>query len=445
MGQIQSLEEFISLLSRRRWLILVVALVGALMSAIYAKSRPDTYETAAVIQVESAAVQGVDGQRSSAAAATLQLIEQRLTTRENLAQVIERHGLYAGLPLSMDRKIDMLRGAVSFQGVDSVAAPGFGEQRALSAILVFARMDSPELAARVANDFAQGILDQSAAGQRAKADQNVLFFRAEVDRIGAQIAQVEALNVAYRNENAGNLPETREARRDEMVSLETDLRRQLQEKVGLENEAARISAKANLRETDRRALADLQASLVVLDAQIASARARQAEIQAELASAPEVEKVLAGYERQLEQLQNQQDAAIARMVQAETDARLAELQQAERFTLLERAIVPESAMGGGNKKLAVAGAAASLILGLVLAFVMDLIHPVVRTAAQMERQLDLRPVVSIPEIKPERAKRKPLLRGFGRSAEDKMVLGLPLYAVLSGAVTLVLLAAAALV
>jgi Mg2+/Co2+ transporter CorC len=121
------------------------------------------------------------------------------------------------------------------------------------------------------------------------------------------------------------------------------------------------------------------------------------------------------------------------------------LQQAERFTLLERAIVPESAMGGGNKKLAVAGAAASLILGLVLAFVMDLIHPVVRTAAQMERQLDLRPVVSIPEIKPERAKRKPLLRGFGRSAEDKMVLGLPLYAVLSGAVTLVLLAAAALV
>lgn len=442
MGQIQSLEEFLNLLVRRRWLILAVALIGALMSAVYAKSRPDTYETAAVIQVESAAVQGAEAQRNSAAAATLQLIEQRLTTRENLAVVIERHGLYAGLPLSIDKKIDMLRSAVSFQGVDSAAGQTFGEARNLSAILVFARMGDPDLAARVANDFAQGILDQSAAGQRARADQNVAFFRQEVARIGEAITLLEAETVAYKNANTANLPEVRDARRDELVSLDTDLRRLQQDMVALTGEAAQINAKATLRETDRRALDDIAARRAVLEAQITSTTARQAEIEADLAASPEVERVLATYDRQLDQLRSQQDAATTRMVQAETDARLAELQQAERFTLLERAIVPESAMGGGNKKLAIAGAVASLVAGVVLAFVLDLMHPVVRTAAQMERQLDLRPVVTIPEIKPEKAG-----RGAMKLLDDptKPFLGLPRYAVISGAVTLVLLAAAAIV
>lgn len=443
MGQIQSLDELLNFLFRRRWIILAVALIGAILSAVYAKSRPDTYETAAVIQVQSASVQGTDTQRSSAAAVTLQMIEQRLTTRENLAAVISRHGIYADLPLSMDKKIDLLRTAISFQGVDSAAGQNFGEARAISAILVFARMDDPELAARVANDFAQGILDQSAAGQRARVDQNVIFFQQDVARIGDAIAQLEAEAAAYKSDNAENLPEARDARRDEVVALETDLRRQVQDRLALEGEAARINAKPSLRETDRRALDDIAARLQVLATQINASEARKAQLEADLTASAEVERVLAGFERQLDQLRNQYDAATSRMVQAETDARLAELQQAERFALLERAIVPEGAMGGGNRKLAIAGAFASLMAGLALAFVLDLMFPVVRTAAQMERQLDLRPVVTIPEVK------RPRGQGHGamRLLDDptKPLLGLPRYVVFATAATLMLLTVAAIV
>ena len=444
MGQIQSLEEFIGLLLRRRWLILAVAVIGTLMSAVYAKSRPDTYETAAVIQVESAAVDRTADQPSTAAAATLQAIEQRLTTRENLAAVIERHGLYQDLPLSIDKKIDMLRSAVSFQGVDSAAGQGFGQARNLAAILVFARMGDAEMAARVANDFAQGILDQSAEGQRTRADQNVTFFREEVARIGQVIAGLETEIATYKNENAGTLPALRDAARDEMVNLDADMRRMQQDKVALDGEAAQINAKATLRETDRRALDDIAARAAVLDAQIAASVTRRAELEAELSTSPETERVLAGYDRQLEQLRGQHDVATARMAQAETDARLAALQQAERFSLLERAIVPEGAMGGSNKKLAIAGAIASLLAGLGLAFVLDLLFPVVRSAAQMERQLDLRPVVVIPEVKPTTA---PKGRGAMKLLDDptKPLLGLPRYAVIAGAATLVLLTAAAMV
>lgn len=445
MGQIQSLDELLNFLWRRRWLILVVTVLGALAAALYAKSRPDTYETAAVIQVESAAVQGAEAQRSTAASVRLQAIEQRLTSRENLAAMIERHGLYADLPLSLDKKIDLLRAAVSFQAVDSAAGQTFGEPRAISAILIFARMGEAELAARVANDFAQGILDQSAQGQRDRADLNVTFFREEVTRLGDEIARVEAEVTAFKNANAGFLPELRDALRDEMVSLDADLRRQDQARVALEGEAARINARQTLRETDRRALQDIAAQVDVLQAQIAAIAARKAEIQADLAQSPEVERVLAGFDRNLQQLRSQHDAATTRMAEAELDARLATRQQAERFTLLERAIIPEGAMGGSNRKIAIAGAVASLVAGLAIAFVLDLMFPVVRTAAQMERQLDIRPVVVIPEVTP--TQKKQLGKGLIKLLDDpsKPLLGLPRYAVLAGAVTLVLLTAAALV
>jgi len=451
MGQIQSFAELLSLLIRRRWLIIAITLIGTLVAVAYAKSRPDTYETAAVIQVElPTVVQSGDGTPApaSGAAQMLQSIEQRLTTRENLAAVIARHGLYKDLPgLSDDKKIDLLRASVSFQGIDSAAGQAYGQPRSLSAILVYARLGDPELAARVANDFAQGILDQSSSDQKSRADENVDFFKEEEARVWAQLSQLEAEIAAYKNAHADTLPTLHDALRDELVNLDADLRRSGQDRVALQGQAETIRAKGTLRETDRRELDDITARLTVLDAQLATTEARRAEVQTAIAATPEVERVLSGYERQLTQLQDQYQVITRRMAEAQTEQLLAERRQAERFTLLERAVTPEYAMGGGGKKIALAGAVGSLMAGLALAFLLDLLHPVVRTAAQMERQLDLRPVVSIPEVRPAtrtEAHRR-LGRGIVKLLDDptKPLLGLPRYAVVATAATLVLVAAAA--
>ncbi len=196
MGQIQSIEELIGLILRRRWMIIAITLAGMIASVIYAKSRPDVFETAAVIQIQGPAVTAVADETApvaSGAAQVLQTIEQRLTTRENLIAMIDRHGLFADLPaVTVDAKIMMLRQAVRFQAVDSAAGESFGQSRSLSAILIYAQLGNADLAARVANDFAQGILDQSAAGQRERADQNVAFFKEEEARIWKDVAALEA-------------------------------------------------------------------------------------------------------------------------------------------------------------------------------------------------------------------------------------------------------------
>lgn len=441
MGQIQSIEELISLVLRRRWLIIGLTVLGMLISVIYAKSRPDVYESIAVIQIEAPAVtEANDGaaQTAGGAAQVLQTIEQRLTTRENLTAMIERHGLFADLPgLPMDKKILALRTSVTFQAVDSAAGQSFGQSRSISAILIYARLGNPELAARVANDFAQGILDQSASGQRQRAEQNVAFFKEEEGRVWQAITSLEADIADYKNANADAMPTLRDARRDELAGLDSDLRRVDQDRATLMGEKAVIEAKQTLRETDRRQLEDIAARLDVLDAQTVSITARRTAVQTALAATPEVERVLSGYDRQLKQLQDQYDVITQRMAEAETTQRLAERQQAERFTLLERAITPEFSLGSGGRKIAMAGSVASLLGALVLAFLLDLAKPIVRTAAQMQRQLDLQPVVCIPEIRAPKGR-------FGNAAlrliddPKKPIFGLPRYLVIALGTTLVL-------
>lgn len=407
MGQIQSLDELIGLILRRWRLIAAVTVLGTAAVVAVLLGRTPVWEAVAVLQVQSSTV-SEDGTPaagpSSAAAQRLQAIEQRLTTRTSLLAVIDRQGLYRDLPLTDDEKVNLLRQSLRFQTVASVAQAAYGAAPVVSALLVVAQADSGETAARVANDFAQSILDAGAAGQTERTRDALDFFREEEARIGAAMMALESEVAAYRNAHADALPGQVDLRREEFLALEAELRGLGQESAALEDEARRIQAQGSLRETDRRQLAVIEDRRAALAAQEVGLAARRDAIAAAMARVPDVERALAAFQRQLDQLQGQYDVVTRRLAEADTARKLEERQQAERFALLERAVVPEQPVSGGRRKLAAVGAVASLMLGVMLAFVADLVHPVVRTTAQMERQLDLRPVVAIPEM-PARRRR----------------------------------------
>ena len=95
MGPIQTLDEFLNLLFRRALLIAVVTLVGTVLATMFALSRPQMYEAVAVIQVQTPIIEGQDSTQSrSDTAANIQAVQQRLTTRENLLAMADRHALF---------------------------------------------------------------------------------------------------------------------------------------------------------------------------------------------------------------------------------------------------------------------------------------------------------------------------------------------------------------
>ncbi|WP_415234387.1 Wzz/FepE/Etk N-terminal domain-containing protein [Pseudorhodobacter sp.] len=401
MGKIQNMDELIGLLLRRRLLIGAVTVFGIVMTLLYVIAKPDVFESTALIQVQSPTVTSPDtaaGTAHDSSAKRLQAIQQQLTTRENMLAVIARHQLYSDLPLTDDEKVHLLRIALRFETVASAAAP-FGQTSEVSALLISAQAETRAKAARVANDFAQGILDAGADGQMERAQEALGFFREEETRLKTQIGVLEAELAGFQAQNRDALPAQRELLRTELTGIETELRALDQALVAARNDRAGIERKATLRATDRRQLDGLIAQIDTLTAQGKALETRRAELLATLAKALDVDRRMDQYQRDLTQLQNQYAIVTRRSADAETDAKLQDRNQGETFSLLERAAEPDYPISGGRRKLAILGAGASLFLGVMAAFLLDQLHPVLRTRSQLERELDLRPIVAIPEIR----------------------------------------------
>ena len=276
MGPIQTVEDLLGLIRRRFWVIVAVSLFGTLAAVWYAKTRPDVFETAAVLQVELPMVTD-GGQAPAMPVNVLQLltsIEQRLTTRDNLIALIDRHGLFADAPaMSIEDKVTAMRQSVGFQSVT-------GPSGALSALIISARAGEAENAARIANDLAQSVLDMGAEGKRATADASFGFFKEQENRLWGQITALEAEIAAYRDANRSSLPGVREARQDEIAELETSMRALDQEITGLRSEETQVRALQTQRATDRRRLDEIGQRLLVLVAQRAPLAERKALLEA---------------------------------------------------------------------------------------------------------------------------------------------------------------------
>lgn len=407
MGQLQTIEDLINFISRRLWLILSVTVCGMLIAAWAAKTSPDVYEAAAAIQVQDARIAagqslghslGQSNAQTGGAAQVLQTIEQRLTTREAVLAMIARHQLYTDLPLTDDEKVNLLRQSIGFHGIEAAGQQSYGQAMQISAIVVSAKADQPEKAARIANDFAQGILDMSSLGQIERARDTFAFYEEEVIRVTAEINALETALSAYKNKHAAALPALTEARRSELSTLDIDTRAIEQELVALSGEERQLRARNDLRATETRRLGELEKQTAILNAQKAALAQRRDSIAREIASEPQIELEIASMGRELTRLQTQLNVVTSRLTEAETAQRLAERQQGERFALLDRAVTPQMPIGSGGKKLFIMGSVFSVVFGVILAFLLDLIRPVVRSAAQMERQLGLQPVMIIPEL-----------------------------------------------
>lgn len=395
MGPIQTIDELLDLLRRRGLMIAALTILGAAISVALALARPQVYETAAVIQVQAPVVGGQEAEANSQIARVLQTTEQQLTTRENMLAMIERHGLFANAAGNDEEKIYALRTSVTFQSIAAATQQVFGQSTSVSALLITVRLGDAENAARVANDFAQNVLDMSIASQTSRARDTLTFFQSEEDRIARQISALEDEIERYRNANpvsdAGDTANDRSA-------IETDIRAITQEILATQAELSALRQKERLRETDRRRIIELEALETVQTSQRAALEKQRDAIDARVAQTPEIERQLGAYDRQMEQLQTLLDTNASRKAEAEIALRLEQENHASRFSLLERAIVPDSPAGGGRKKIAMAGTLASMIAALGLALLLDMMNPVIRTASQMNRELGIRPVITLPQL-----------------------------------------------
>ena len=80
-------------------------------------------------------------------------------------------------------------------------------------------------------------------------------------------------------------------------------------------------------------------------------------------------------------------------------------QRGEKLITLEQAELPDYPVSLSRKKRAAVGGMGSFMLALIVAFLLELRRPIIRSARQMTRETGLVPVVSIPDLSPQEKRR----------------------------------------
>ena len=274
-------HDYLAVLKRRRWYFLVPCVVLGVASVLVALLLPPVYRSSGKILIEQSDIPAelVASTVTSYAAERLQVIEQRVTTSDNLIRMINKYNLYPNdrpyQPMSkLVEKMQQSSGLtlISASGSDRSAGGGL----TTIAFSVFFDYGHPQVAQRVANEMVSLYLSENIRGRQDRAAETTAFLAAEAQRLDRQINESEAQFATLKQRYAGSLPGQLDSNQQMIVRTEADLRALDQRaetiKQGLVFSQAQLAQvdpyraglDGGLSLTDR--LRDLRAELVMLSA-----------------------------------------------------------------------------------------------------------------------------------------------------------------------------------
>lgn len=399
MGPIYTWHDFVDMIRRRMVIIVLVITAGCVASYFWANSLVHQYQSAEVIQVEQPTINNemarstVDG----SFARRLQLIEQQIMARSSLQEVIEKFNLYADLSaLRPSEKVQLLRESVTMTGM-AAAREGFADDGAISVVTITAQMEDPLLARDVTAEFADRMRTLMETQRREQTAQTLAFFEQQAQVVQRDIATLEAELTLYRAQNNLDIEGGNEFLLSEIAQLNEAI---------LDIDRETITTQLALTQIDRtgrtttveRQTRELDAELQTLQQQRSLMDQRRVTLRETIQATPEIQQGLASFERRMTQLRTQLEGITTRRNEAQVGLNLELGAQGERLITLEEAQIPDFSITRSKAKSALLGAMAAAGLALAIAFLLELRHPVIRSAQQMDRETGLKPVVSIPEL-----------------------------------------------
>lgn len=403
-GPIQTLGEARRWAIRRAGLIALVTLLVIVAGVLLALSTERVYRAAAVIQVTNPMIESNAASDPNTVTRRVQAIEQQLMSRDSMLALGERHGIFDGLSLSPTERLVMMRESVRIEAV-SAAQAGFSRDGSLSALIVSAAARSPQAAADLANDLADDVVRENATQRRDRAQSTLRFYQAEEARVEALITELEAEITAFQMRHEEFMPGTLVLRREELGRLtesQLEIERELAQARG---ELAAMDGSSARALTARRVV-QLNEMIARRTDEIMALGRRIDAIQAMFQRGAELELEMNSMNRRMTQLQTQLTSVVERRRSAEIGARLEGDDQSERFLLLEAALPPDHPVSRSRRTIVALAAAAGVMAGLALAYLVEWMNPVLRTTSMFEREVQLRPVISLPYQLPRRERRR---------------------------------------
>ncbi|MFX0544450.1 DUF874 domain-containing protein [Roseovarius sp. S1116L3] len=404
MGSIFSVEDFFDMLRRRRGLVLLVFFIGFILSMIVAAAQRHMYTSSEVLQMQGPIVPGemAPSTVQGSSARRLQLIEQQIMSRGTILELIAELGLFADQPaLTEAQKVVAIRTSVQISGVDA-ARDGYIDDGEVSLLRITANWPTAEGARALAHEISQRTVSLSVSTRLDQSRDTLEFFALQEDAALSALEALEREVSQFRAHNNSATSVKTESAQREIARLNEVLLNIDRQMIALQRQIT-LPAQSQI---ERRTRNEQQAQLMGLSEERALLVRNIEALTASIEGTPEVQRQLDDYARRMDALQTELEAAAAKRKEADVAYRLETQRQAARLTVLDPATLPEYPYTRSRILTVALGAVISALAAVLAAFAMDVRHPIIRSAAQMEHALGLRPVVSIPQMPPAKRRRR---------------------------------------
>jgi uncharacterized protein involved in exopolysaccharide biosynthesis len=357
------------ILKRRIVYLILPAVLIAAVGAGVAVILPPTYLSEGKILVQSQLIptELVRPTVTSAAQERIQVIEQRLMTRDNLIAIVDQFKLFPQQRnlMSATQLVDTMKKKTS---IAALTDPLTFARRSDNPTIVFTvgfEDSDPAIAAKVANELVTRILNEDIRDRTSRASDTTKFLGREVQRLQADNAGIEA-KIAQAKE--AQLAPNSSNGNDPLAQLKADY---------------------------------LQKSAVYSDKHpMMKALKRQIDA-AEKAAGPAAAPGGVGLDAlqsQQEALQKNLEAATSKYAAAQLGEALEKNQQSEKLEVLEQPAVPQDPIRPNRPKIMALSVLLGLGAGAGLTFLLEMLDTTIRRSADIYSIVDSQLVVSVPYI-----------------------------------------------
>ena len=286
-NQEKSVQDYLAILSRRKVAIILTGLMVFILGLVAALLWPPTYKSSATILIKEQDIPSelVRSTVTSYAAQRIQTISQRVMTRPNLMEIINKYNLYTD---DLKRKtteevLGQMREDIGLNMISAdVVDPRTGRPGvATIAFTLSFEGDSPASTQKVAGELTSLFLAENIKTRKEKASETLQFLTDETSKLETRIAEAEKKLAEFKEQNAESLPEMNAMNltilnrtESDLMNTESELRSLNERKFYLQSQLSMINPLTNMRSSTGESILDPVSRLKALESELASLSAR---------------------------------------------------------------------------------------------------------------------------------------------------------------------------
>jgi uncharacterized protein involved in exopolysaccharide biosynthesis len=235
---------YLSLFLRRLPYFLLLVSVGSAIGITLATVLPPVFRAEAVLIVESQQIPSDLAETTVQVEASeqLQIIQQRILTRERLLEMANRLEIYSGVNapaerMTADEIVTDLRRRITIQTTGGAGARG---QAQATIVRISFTAATAQLSSNVANEIVTLVLQENVEMRTGVAGQTLEYFTEEVARLDQELAVRGAAILEFQEQNLQALPDSLDFRRSQQAAAQERLVQLSREEATLNDRRIRL-------------------------------------------------------------------------------------------------------------------------------------------------------------------------------------------------------------